>query len=73
MIIGRILDIKFAFKWASHVDFSLHLSERDGNWRIVHILVLLQYFCENLSNTIGCPHCLLMMEMAYTTLQSLTT
>ena len=40
IIIGLIINVKSAFKWASRIDLKLHLSQHNSNWRIVQILVL---------------------------------
>ena len=41
VIIGRIIIMKTALKWAVHVDLPLHFSEHDGNRGVLQITVLL--------------------------------
>ena len=78
MIIVIIINMESAFRWASRIDLTLHLSQHDDNRRIVQILVLLLFVvfeCCRIgisSNDITlevvhlCIHCPLVMEMAYT-------
>ena len=44
MIIVVIINMKSAFIWASRIDLTLHLSQHNGNWRIVQVLVLLLFY-----------------------------
>ena len=47
-------------KWASHLNFTLHLSQHLGNWRIVQILVRLPseifIYCRTMTSTLTVVH-----------------